>query len=134
MVRFNKSLEGNSQLREQVDTLRRERHVFDNSYRKFERELVERKKQMAEIIEASTSAYEARDEAQARMVALKERAEKEYHSYLQEVKELDRQLEQDRKLKEFMTIKLAERADSQNQLRKQTNGMEMKFLIVCLCA
>lgn len=60
LVRFNKALDSNAQLREQVDTLRHERIVFDNSYRKFERELVERKKQMAEIIEASTSAYEAR--------------------------------------------------------------------------
>ena len=60
LVRFNKALDSNAHLREQVDILRRERLVFDNSYRKFERELVERKKQMAEIIEASTSAYEAR--------------------------------------------------------------------------
>jgi hypothetical protein len=34
--------------------------VFDNIYRKFERELMEQKKQMAEIIEMSNSAYEAR--------------------------------------------------------------------------
>ena len=59
------------------------------------------------------------------MIALKERAEKEYQSYQQELKELDRQLEQDRKLKEFMTIKSSERLENYNHLRKHANGKAM---------
>lgn len=43
-------------------------------------------------------------------MTLRERAEKEYQAYLQEIKELDRALEQDRKLKDFMAAKMAERA------------------------
>lgn len=115
LVKFNKSLAINKKLRSTIDNLRRERLVFDNIYRKFERELMEQKKQMSDIIEASNSAYEARDEAQTRIIALREKAEKEYQSYMQEIKELDRALEQDRKLKEFMAAKISDRQEKVDQ-------------------
>jgi hypothetical protein len=39
LVKFNEALAHNKTLREQIDNLRRERVVFDNIYRKLEREL-----------------------------------------------------------------------------------------------
>jgi hypothetical protein len=60
LVKYNKSLSVNKQRRSTIDNLRRERLVFDNVYRKYEKELMEQKKVMAEIIESSNSAYEAR--------------------------------------------------------------------------
>ncbi|TPX72829.1 hypothetical protein SpCBS45565_g00298 [Spizellomyces sp. 'palustris'] len=109
LVKFNKSLAVNKTMRGVIDNLRRERMVFDGIYRKFEKEVGEQKKLMAEVIEASNSAYEARDEAQARMIALKEKSEKEHQAYIQEIKELDRSLEQDKRLKDFMATKVADR-------------------------
>ncbi|OAJ43330.1 hypothetical protein BDEG_26697 [Batrachochytrium dendrobatidis JEL423] len=111
LVKFNKSLAVNKRLRAIIDNLRRERLVFDNIYHKFERELIEQKRQMADIIETSNAAYEARDEAQTKIIALREKAEKEHQSYIQEIKELDRSLEQDRKLKEFMAAKGSDRSE-----------------------
>ncbi|KAJ3302847.1 Coiled-coil domain-containing protein 63 [Kappamyces sp. JEL0829] len=111
LVKFNKALAVNKRLRGLIDNLRRERLVFDNIYHKFERELMEQKKQMADIIEASNAAYEARDEAQTKIIVLREKAEKEYQSYIQEIKELDRILEQDRRLKEFMATKTSNRME-----------------------
>lgn len=111
LVKYNKSLAVNKQLRSSIDNLRRERLVFDNIYRKFEKELMEQKKTMAEIIEMSNSAYEARDEAQAKIIAWREKIEKEHQAYIQEIKELDRAFEQDRKLKEFMATKATDRLE-----------------------
>ncbi|KAI8818617.1 uncharacterized protein EV422DRAFT_175063 [Fimicolochytrium jonesii] len=116
LVKFNKSLAVNKRMRQTIDNLRRERLVFDNIYKKFERELAEQKKQMADIIEASNSAYEARDEAQARIIALREKADKEHQAYIQEIKELDRSLEQDRRLKDFMATKVADRQPADGSL------------------
>lgn len=96
--------------------------MFDNIYHKFERELTEQKKQMADIIEASNAAYEARDEAQSKILVLREKAEKELQSYIQEIKEFDRILEQDRRLKEFMATKNSNRTrkpDDVNVARKK---------------
>lgn len=111
LVKYNKSLSVNKDRRSIIDNLRRERLMFDNVYRKYEKELMEQKKVMAEIIESSNSAYEARDEAQAKIIAWRERIEKEHQAYVQEIKELDRVLEQDRKLKEFMATKATDRQE-----------------------
>lgn len=43
-MKFNESLAFNKNLRERIDTLRRERVVFDSIYKKLERELHEKKK------------------------------------------------------------------------------------------
>ncbi|KAG5457461.1 MAG: hypothetical protein BJ554DRAFT_2520, partial [Olpidium bornovanus] len=112
LTKFNEALAHNKRLRETIDNLRRERAVFENIRRKFEREIAEQDKRMADAIESANAAYEARDEAQAKTVALKEKAEKEKQAHMQEIKELDRFLEQDRKLKEFMATKASERHEA----------------------
>lgn len=46
LVKFNESLARNKILREQIDSLRRERVIFDGIYRKLEKDLQDKKKQM----------------------------------------------------------------------------------------
>jgi hypothetical protein len=50
-------------LRQEIDSLRRERVVFDQLYKKMEKELSKKKNRMAEIIETANAAYEQRDTA-----------------------------------------------------------------------
>jgi len=102
LKRYNEALANNKQLRENIDNLRRERLVFDQIYRKLEKELAEKKKEMARIIEISNKAYEARDAAQSEMSALKAQADKEQEDFEREWKELGKMIEQDRKMKDFM--------------------------------
>jgi len=102
LQKFNEAIAANRTLREQIDTLRRERVVFDDIYRKLENELQQKKKEMASIIEQANAAYEARDSAQAQMAALKQQADKEHQEFEKEWKELGRLIENDKKMKEFM--------------------------------
>ncbi|KAL1504879.1 hypothetical protein AB1Y20_008649 [Prymnesium parvum] len=102
LKKYNEALANNKRLRENIDNLRRERLVFDQIYKKLEKELAEKKKEMARIIEISNKAYEARDAAQAEMAALKQQADKEQQEFEQEWKELGKMIEQDRKMKDFM--------------------------------
>ena len=46
------------QLRESIDSLRRERQSFDNIYKKLDKDLTEKKKEMQRIIDLSNAAYE----------------------------------------------------------------------------
>ena len=62
LVKFNEALAFNKMLREEIDNLRRERVVFDQINAKLAKELHEKKKEMAQIIEISNIAYEARDQ------------------------------------------------------------------------
>ena len=102
LKRYNEALANNKRLRENIDNLRRERLVFDQIYKKLEKELAEKKKEMARIIEISNKAYEARDAAQSEMSALKNQADKEQQEFEAEWKELGKMIEQDRKMKDFM--------------------------------
>jgi coiled-coil domain-containing protein 63/114 len=61
--RFNESVACNKTLREQIDQLRRERVIFDNVYKRLEKELINRRKDVANVIEIANSAYEERDRA-----------------------------------------------------------------------
>ena len=101
--KYNEALAHNKKLRENIDNLRRERLVFDQIYKKLEKELAEKKKEMARIIEISNKAYEARDAAQQEMAALKHQADKEQAEFEKEWKELGKMIEQDRKMKDFLT-------------------------------
>jgi len=111
LQKFNEAIEANRGLREQIDTLRRERVVFDDIYKKLENELHSKKKEMANIIEQANAAYEARDSAQAQMAALKQQADKEHAEFEKEWRELGKLIENDKKMKEFMRQKVRNRAE-----------------------
>ena len=102
LVKFNEALAHNKRLRASIDSLRRERVVFDNIYRKLEKELHEKKKQMANIIEMSNQAYETRDQSQLEITAYEQLNSKEQQEFEEELAELDRLIEEDRRKKEMM--------------------------------
>ncbi|CAM9385247.1 unnamed protein product, partial [Heterosigma akashiwo] len=95
LVKFNESLAANKQLRQQIDTLRRERVVFDGIYKKLERELHEKRKEMAAIIKDSNDAYQARDKAQNEMLALKAEADRDKAQFEEEWQKLAELLDSD---------------------------------------
>lgn len=75
--RFNEAVNANKTLREQIDSLRRERVIFESIYKRLEGELLKKRKDMANIIEIANSAYEERDKAQEKLALLMKRAERE---------------------------------------------------------
>eukprot|EP01059_Diplonema_ambulator_P009220 TRINITY_DN1905_c0_g2_i2.p1 TRINITY_DN1905_c0_g2~~TRINITY_DN1905_c0_g2_i2.p1 ORF type:complete len:453 (+),score=157.64 TRINITY_DN1905_c0_g2_i2:453-1811(+) len=113
LVKFNEALHINKQLREQIDNLRRERSVFDAIYKKLEKELQERKKEMAFIIEVSNIAYEEKDNAISELEQLRLYVKKEMESFNETFKELDELLEEDRKMKEAIKARMTERKEKQ---------------------
>ncbi|XP_071944329.1 coiled-coil domain-containing protein 63-like [Antedon mediterranea] len=110
-IGFNDMLSANAELRCNIDHLTQERHIFDSLYKKLLKEQQNIKREMNEVIQQSTAAYDARDEAQTKMMALRDRSDKEQAQYNLELKELHRIIDHDRKLKEFMAIKAQERME-----------------------
>ena len=93
LVKFNQSLAQNKHLREDIDDLRRERVVFDSIYRKLEKELGDKKKQMANVIEISNNAYEHRDNYQLEIAAIEQANRREQDEFESQMVELGRILE-----------------------------------------
>lgn len=96
LVKFNEALAYNTQLRSQIENLRRERSVFDEIYKKLERELQDKKSKMESIISATQEAHDVRDQAQREMLLLKRQADKEQEAFEQEWALLKQAIEQDR--------------------------------------
>ena len=119
LMKFNETMALNKVLRQKIDEYRRERVVFDGIYKKLERELHEKKKEMAAIIEDSKNAYSARDKSQADMVALQQHAEKERAEFDSEFKELGEVIKQQHIMLEGIRLKQFERTNDKPLL---TNG------------
>ena len=66
-----------------------------------------------EVIENSKQAYEHREEAQTRMMMMKDKEDKDRSQLNAELKELVRIIDHDKKLKEFMKIKTQERQEDE---------------------
>jgi len=109
LVKFNESLRVNRELRAEIDTLRRERSVFDGIYRRLERELQAKKREMAFLIEVANVAFEERDQSQTELAQLKVYAAKELQAFDETFRELDGLLEEDRKMKDAIRGRIAER-------------------------
>ncbi|XP_075045919.1 outer dynein arm-docking complex subunit 1 isoform X2 [Mixophyes fleayi] len=130
LTRFNLQLAKNAKMREELDILRIERSRFDQLYRKLEKELLQTRKEIGTVIDESSAAYDARDEAQTKMLQMKEKAEKDLNQHTAEIKELQRVIDHDRRLKEFMGTKTQERSISEEVLdarrRREKEEMERK--------
>merc|ERR1719217_1459460 len=115
-------------LRDQIDTLRRERVVFDDIYRKLESDLQHKKKEMAAIIDQANTAYDARDSAQGQMAQLKQQAEKEHQEFEKEWRDLGRLIENDKRMKEFMRQKERHKLldDQQGDMSAEEEGRMKK--------
>jgi hypothetical protein len=59
-VKYNKALDLNEKFRLQIDGLRRNRVVYGITCSRIEKELVDIKKRISEIIECSSNSYETR--------------------------------------------------------------------------
>eukprot|EP00814_Leptocylindrus_danicus_P000901 CAMPEP_0116005004 /NCGR_PEP_ID=MMETSP0321-20121206/920_1 /TAXON_ID=163516 /ORGANISM="Leptocylindrus danicus var. danicus, Strain B650" /LENGTH=554 /DNA_ID=CAMNT_0003473375 /DNA_START=1314 /DNA_END=2978 /DNA_ORIENTATION=+ len=105
LVKYNKSVAQNKIIRGEIDDLRGERLAFENVYKKLEKELQEKKKQMAHVIEISNVAYEQRDRAQSEISAINTLNRKEKELFEEQIVELSRVLEEDLKA---MALKQAE--------------------------
>jgi hypothetical protein len=107
LVKFNEAIAHNKKLRETIDSLRREREVFDEIYKKLEKELHEKKKQMADIIEASNKCYEHRDRYTLELEKLKTEASDDISAFDGQFRKLDELAENEKQLREQNAAKLA---------------------------
>ncbi|KAK2148881.1 hypothetical protein LSH36_477g01000 [Paralvinella palmiformis] len=109
--KFCKALEENKGMRDDIDSLRVERRRFEDLYKRLEKERQKLKEEIGQIIDEATQAHDQRDEAQSKMILLKEKSDKDIQQHETEMKELIRIIDHDRRLKEFMNSKNKDRPE-----------------------
>jgi len=92
LVKYNEALSKNKDLRSTIDDLRREKNVYYGIYKKLEKELNEKKRVMAAIIEMSNQAYEARDNSEHEIELIKRQMKEREELWEAELKQLNQKL------------------------------------------
>ena len=113
--KFNEAISVNKNLRHQIDSLRRERVIFDNLYKKLEKELHDKRKKMAEIIETANNAYEERDKANDQIESLRSKAKREAKDFENDLKEISQLAETNK-----MAIDLINKTNERKNDRQDT--------------
>ena len=110
MISFNATLAQNSNIRKEIDHLVGERAHFNEMIARLQKKIATNKKTISDLMELAIQAYDQRDEAQSKIQAMKEKNEKDARNYAEEMKELQRTLDHDEKLKDFLFHKSNDRA------------------------
>jgi len=122
--KFNEAISVNRELRTQIDSLRQERVIFDNLYKKLEKELHEKRKNMADIIESANTAYEDRDRANEQIESLKQQAKRETGEFERDLKDLSQAMVKSQKALEYM--QLAKNQQQDNERRAEAEAEELR--------
>uniref|UniRef100_A0A7M4F439 Coiled-coil domain containing 63 n=1 Tax=Crocodylus porosus TaxID=8502 RepID=A0A7M4F439_CROPO len=118
-VHFDTVLTTNTKLREEIETLRVQKAVFDNNYIKLHKKFDQQKRMMENATEQSSQAYDQRVEALARISAMKDKHYKDTVQFNIEFRELERIFDHETKLKSFMVVKLVDRSDFEDQVKRE---------------
>lgn len=103
--RFCLTLTDNRRVREHIDHLLKERERFNCSYKKKLRLLDNGRKEIFDLIEKATNTYDQREEWCNKLVALHTRTQHDTLLHNREMRELQRRLDYDSCLHEFLQIK-----------------------------
>ncbi|XP_058646540.1 coiled-coil domain-containing protein 114 isoform X2 [Onychostoma macrolepis] len=122
---FGEQMKINSLLRKDIELLHMQRTRFQQLYRKLEKVLQDIRKDIAEVVDKSATAYDAKVDAQTKTSMIKEKAVKDLAQYSAEMQELERVIAHEHQLKEFMSTKNNQRA-SMDYGKRTRRRQEMK--------
>lgn len=114
----------NGKMRDEINHLLKERAYFNKSFQQLVTRLNSGKKVMVDLIEQATLAYDQREEAQNRLQALKQRGKQDLQQQSQEIRELQRRLDHDSKLQEFLGVKGQRRIMADLEVREAIRRSE----------
>lgn len=83
--KYNSTVAYNKKMREEIDTLRRERLVFEQIYAKLTGDLETKKREMDKIVQIANTATQDREEATKELIELIRQAEEEKANFDQQI-------------------------------------------------
>lgn len=124
LLKFNDSLTNNKKLRAEIEELRLDKGRFDKQFTVLQASLVQKKKEMARVIEIANEAYEERDASVQEIQQIKATNTKEESTYIAEVEQLNVILRGDRECKErqLQTVGTPESFEAEQQKKKNEHA------------
>ena len=117
IIRFNQLISLNGAAKDEIDVLRREKHMFHTIHDRMTRELRRVITNMSSLAQKSKADYAARDLAQSHIVNLRCQADKEHADFEKEWKELINLIENDKRMREFIQQKEMHERKARREVR-----------------
>ncbi|XP_062822656.1 coiled-coil domain-containing protein 63-like isoform X2 [Anolis carolinensis] len=119
VVCYDTILAKNAVLREEIESLQKQKSAFDAIFSRLQKELEDQKWAMEATTEQATQAREQRVEALASIAATREQCNKDIAQFNVEFRELQRVYDNEMNLKAFVSMKLMDRSEFEEQARKE---------------
>lgn len=116
----------NAQLRETIDHMLQERSTFNVMWERLVTKLNDGKKHLMDLIEQATLAYDQREELCNKLQLLKDKGQLDKITHIQEMRELQRKLDHDAKLQEFLEVKGQRRSNTELEEREAMRKKRMQ--------
>ncbi|XP_063709106.1 coiled-coil domain-containing protein 63 [Culicoides brevitarsis] len=116
----------NAILRETIDHMLQERATFNVMWDKLVTRLNDGKKHLMDLIEQATQAYDQREELCNKLQLMKDKGQNDKYAHIQEMRELQRKLDHDAKLQEFLEVKGQRRSNVELEEREAQRKKRMK--------
>lgn len=116
----------NAQLRETIDHMLQERATFNVMWDRLVTKLNDGKKHLMDLIEQATLAYDQREDLCNKLQLMKEKGQNDKYTHIQEMRELQRKLDHDAKLQEFLEVKGQRRSNVELEEREAQRKKRMK--------
>ncbi|CAG9832483.1 unnamed protein product [Diabrotica balteata] len=113
----------NIKLREEIDHLLLERNDFNKIWDSLINNLAVGKKFMLDLIEQATIAYDQREEWVSKLQILRTKAHNDLINHIQEMRVLQRKMDDDQKLQEFFSVKCQKRIMRQLEEKEKNKRM-----------
>ena len=125
--KYNSTVAFNKKMRDEIDTLRRERLVFEQIYSKLTSDLETKKKEMDKIVAIANTATQDREEATKELIELIRQAEEEKANFDQQIQQVNQKIEKEKQMKEFMKAKESEQNELERLYKETKQEQELNL-------
>ncbi len=112
--KYNSTLAYNKKMRDEIDTLRRERLVFEGIYSRLTGDLEAKKREMERIVGIAAGATAEREAATRELIELIRQAEEEKAAFDAQIHQVNARIDREKHMKQFLKDKEVE----QNELER----------------
>lgn len=122
--KFNNILANNEKFRHRIQTLRHEKEKFKVKFNLLNAKYQDNKKNISNVVESSTAAYESMLEARAKIKVQQEKSQKELEQFVNEITTEEKKIDHELRQQGFMNIKSLERDDSERINREKDHARQ----------
>ncbi|CAG9325784.1 unnamed protein product [Blepharisma stoltei] len=126
LQKYNEAVAQNKKIHSQIDSLRREKKVYQTLRQRLTEEVEQKQQELKQIESQKEQAKIQRDDAKKQLLSLKETAEREQTKFKQEWQELTELIRNDSKVKDYLDLRQEEKEEeNQEESLLKKNDMDI---------